>query len=164
LLASGCFGEGFLFLLGLGFLLIPLLSILSAIRRSAYAFNWSDLVALPFVLLGAMLVTRTITLLTNTDRVEVTPQQLKIRSGPLIAWDAIHCTLPLAAIQNVDAKNVATRSGSRRAGVSHSYAVVATLTNGKTKTLAGGSSTAEPMYFIANEISKFLESLRLIPR
>jgi hypothetical protein len=56
-----------------------------------------DRLALPFVLLGVKLATRTVTLLTNTDRIEVTPQQLKIRSGPPIAWDAIGCTLPIFA-------------------------------------------------------------------
>lgn len=158
-LASGCIGEAFLFLLGFAFLAIPLFSILTAMSRTEYSFKWSDLLVLPFILLGGLLVSRTLTLITNTDRVEVTPQELKVRSGPLPARDAIRCTLPVSTIQSVEAKNIATRSGGRHAGVSISYAVVATLTNGKAKTLVGGFPKAEPIYYIANEISNFLASL-----
>ena len=158
-LSGGCLGETFLFLLGLAFLAIPLFSILAAMSKAQYSFKWSDLLALPFILLGGLLVSRMLTLITNTDRVEVTLQELKIHSGPLPAWDAIRCTLPVSTIQSVEAKNIATRSGRRHAGVSISYAVVATLANGKPKTLVGGFPKAEPIYFIANEISKFLESL-----
>lgn len=159
MLSSGCLGETFLFLLGFAFLAIPLFSLLAAMSRAQYSFKWSDLLVLPFILLGGLLVSRTLTLLTNTDRVEVTPQELKIRSGPLPAWDATRCTLPVSTIQSVEAKNIASRSGRRHAGVSISYAVLATLANGKTKTLVGGFHKAEPIYYIANEISSFLTSL-----
>jgi hypothetical protein len=159
ILSGGCFGEAFLFLLGLAFLGIPLFSILTAVSRAQYSFKWGDLLALPFILLGGMLVSRTLTLITNTDRVEVTPQVLKVRSGPLPAWDASRCTLPVSTIQSVEAKNIVSRSGGRHGRVSVSYAVLARLVNGKVKTLLGGFPKAEPIDFIANEISSFLASL-----
>ena len=54
-LASGCIGEAFLFLLGFAFLAIPLFSLLTAMSRAEYSFKWSDLLALPFILLGGLL-------------------------------------------------------------------------------------------------------------
>jgi hypothetical protein len=165
--ANAWFGETWLFLLGLCFLVVPLLSILTAIRHGRYTFKWVDLAALPFVLLGALLVTRTITLFTNTDRVEVTPQALKIRSGPLPAWDAIYSTLPVSTIRCVEAKDIISHSrgvGRGGAGVSVTYTVVVTLANGKTKTLIGGSTSAEPIFFIANEISRYLNSFTPPPQ
>jgi hypothetical protein len=163
-LAGGWFGEFWLFVMGSCFLVIPLLSILTSISQSRYTFKGADLAALPFVLLGALLVTRTITLFTNTDRIEITPQELKIRSGPLPAWDAIYYRAPVSTIKSVEAKNIFSHSRGGHAGVSVTYAVVATLANGKTKNLAGGLSTAEPVFFIANEISRYLNMLTPPPQ
>ena len=159
MLSSGCLGETFLFLLGFAFLAIPLFSLLAAMSRAQYSFKWSDLLVLPFILLGGLLVSGTLTLITNTGRVEVTPKELKVRSRPLLAWDASRCTLQVSTIQSVEAKDIASRSGGRHAGVSISYALLVTLTNGKSKTLVGGFPKAEPIYFIANEISSFLAPL-----
>jgi hypothetical protein len=162
-MAGAWLSETLLFLLGAAFLAIPLLNLISGVfRKDPYSFKWTDLITLAFLLLGGLLVYRTLALLVNTDHLTVTPKELKVRSGPFQPWDGNQYTLAVNTIDSVDGKVISSRSGQDicHAGVSISYSVVALLTSGSSTTLVGGIARGEPIYFIAHEVITYLQLLR----
>jgi hypothetical protein len=162
-LAAGWLTELILFFFGTAVLfsslswLVPVFS-----GPSPRGFQAADLFSVFMLLAGILLVYRTLALLVNTDRVEVTPQQLRDSSGPLPPWDGTRVKLGVERVESVETSVVASSAGKGRmkSGKSITYSVIATLVDGSRKTLVSGSSKSEAMYFIGNEISRYIKEMK----
>jgi len=161
-LSAGWFTEGILFGFGAAFLVISVPRLLAKFSSPASGFQGNDVFTLIFLLLGILLLYRTLALFTNIDRIEVGREQLKTGSGPLIPWDGPRDTLPVGVIERVETQVISTTRGktNMRAGTTITYSVCAILSNGSTRTLISGSSRAEPMYFIGNEVNRHLQTIK----
>lgn len=129
---------------------------LPGLLRVDNLLTFGSILALLVLLSGLFLVYRFITLLTNTDTVEITPELIKVRSGPLPAWDGGGSSIKRENLAGVEARSrIATSRQANRSGATRTFDVLATLTDGSTRTILGGSANPEPIHFIANEISSF---------
>jgi len=163
-LTSGCrafFGEMILFLIGLAFFGLPARGYIGRILQQDWsAFRWTDLFSVPFLLIGGLLVYRSLTLLFNVDVIEVTPEVLKVRSFPIPALDGA-VTVPLQSIRSVECKVRILSSGrSGRRTVTPDYEIVANTPDGKNLNLLTGSTAPEPAGLVAQEIMKYIEAVR----
>lgn len=150
------------FLVGLAFFGFPVFGLVSqAIQGKLANWGWGNLVTVPFALLGGLALYRTLTLLINTDVIEVTPQTLRVRSGPLPPWDMETPTIPRQEITQVtcQVRTLSTRGRSNMRGTDHNYDVYAIAPDGKARAIITGSRQAEPAHFVANEITRFLKEL-----
>lgn len=159
---NGCrdgVGEAIFFLIGLGFFGFPVAGCVSQVMRlGRVALGWGDLVAVPFALIGGFVVYRTLTLLINTDVVQVTSEALKVRSVPLPPWDMETPTIPLQQVARIECKVKALSSRrAGHAGVTRNHDVVAVMLDGKTRDVITGSTASEPAYFVAHEIAQFIK-------
>lgn len=152
------FNEIVMILLSLGFFLVPSINLIKlGSTQPDKILTFGNLLSIPFIVLGMVFVYRFITILVNTDTVEVTPQEIRVRSRPLPAWDVSNPAIHRDVLSGVDAKvKVVRAKNSNRSTSSTYYEVVATLTDGKKKVIIGDSKVAEPIYFIANEINEFM--------
>lgn len=151
--------ELFMLLFALAFFGLPFLTELDKLLgRNWAAFGWSDLVMLLFILLGGAYLYRVLTLLTNTNVIEVTPQQLTVRSGPLPTWDVATPTLPRQTIVQVSCENKTGRSTTTRpSNPERNFGVYARLTNGQQQPLLTQSVRREPADFVAETLNTFLK-------
>ena len=163
-LTSGCrafIGEMILFLIGLTFFGLPARAYLDRILQQDWsAFRWTDLFSLPFLLIGGVLVYRTLTTLFNVDIIEVTPEVLKVYSFPIPALDGT-VRIPLQSIRSVECKVRILSSGrSGRRTATPDYEIVAGTLDGKNLNLLTGSTAPEPAGLVAEEIMKYVEAVR----
>jgi len=119
------------------------------------------MVSAPFVLVGGFMLYRALTILLNTDVVEVTREALKVRSFPLPPWDMETPTIPLQEIVGVECKVKALSSRQHgRSGVTHNYDVCAVSRDGKRRDGVAGSTVSAPAHYVSQEISKFIDGIR----
>jgi hypothetical protein len=129
---------------------------LPGLLRTSNLLSIGSILALLVLLCGLLLVYRFLTLLTNTDTVEITPEQIKVSSGPLLAWDGGGSSIKRENLAGVEARSRITSSRQHnRSGATRTFDVLVTLTDGSTRTILGGSANPEPIHFIANEITTF---------
>jgi hypothetical protein len=154
--------EGGLFIIGLAMFGFPMSGLISkGLEEGWSAFGWGDLVGAPFILFGGFILYRALTILFNTDVIEVTHERLKVRSFPLPPWDMESPTIPLQEIVRVECKVKALSSKrAGRSGVTHNYDVCAILRDGKPRDVLAGSTVSVPAHYVSQEISKFIEAVR----
>ncbi|MFZ5822062.1 MAG: hypothetical protein ACOYYJ_19400 [Chloroflexota bacterium] len=154
--------EAGFFVVGLALFIFPAVGLASrALQGGASAFGLGDLVSLPFLLVGGLLVYRALTIMFNTELIEVTRDQVKVRSLPLPPWDMETISLPLRDIASVECQVKLLRSNRRdRRGVTHNYNVNAVMRDGKVKGIITGSTAQEPAHYVAREITNFIEAVR----
>jgi hypothetical protein len=151
--------EGILLVIGLAFFGFPASAWIPRLLRADWAaFQWTDLFVSPFLIVGALALYRSLTVLFNRDLILVTQDEIRVRGRPLPPWDMETPTIPRNEIARVEAKVRALSATNRRqrAGVTLNYDVVALLHDGTTRTIIGGSTAAELAHYVANEIAKFL--------
>ena len=158
--ARGAIGEGVLFLIGLGFFAVPLVSLSAMLSRPADVPAWQPLIALPFILLGACIVYRGLGLVCNSSVFEVSRQELKARHGPLPLLSK-NFTIPAGEIVKVDWQKVghtsrSDGSGVRRSGYSATFDVRVVTAGGRTEKLMSGLNGREYAFAVQNELSRFL--------
>ncbi len=156
-------GEGCLFLMGLSFAAIPLASLPAMLSREANVPLWQSLVALPFILLGGLIVYRGLGLACNSSVFEVGRQELKARHGPL-PFLAENLTLSAGEIAKVDWRKVGhtqhTNDGVHRSGYSATFDVYVVTAGGQTKKLMSGLNDRQYAFAVQNELSRFLNPQR----
>jgi hypothetical protein len=154
--------EGGLFIIGLLMFGFPMSGLISkSLAEGWSAFRWGDLVSAPFILIGGLMFYRALTILFNTDVVEVTRETLKVRSLPLPPWDMETPTILLKEIVGVECRVKALTSRQHgRSGVTHNYDVCAALRDGKRRDVVAGSTASAPAHYVAQEISEFINSVR----
>ncbi|CAG0999365.1 hypothetical protein ANAEL_02839 [Anaerolineales bacterium] len=154
--------EGILFLIGLAMFGFPASGLISkGLGQGWSGFGWGELVSVPFILIGGFMLYRALTILFNTDVIEVTRERLKVRSFPLPPWDMETPTIPLQEVVRVESKVKALSSRQAgRSGVTHNYDVCAILYDGKTRDVVAGSTVSQPAHYVSQEISKFIETVR----
>ena len=152
-------GEIILFLIGLGFFAVPLISLTTTLKRATDAPLWQSLIALPVVLLGAFIVYRALGLVCNTSVFEVSRQELKARHGPL-PFLGENLTIPAGEIVKVDWRKAGhtrhTTDGVRRSGYSATFDVCVVTAGGQTKKLMSGLNDRQYAFVVQNELSRFL--------
>jgi len=154
--------EAGFFVVGLAFFIFPVAGLTSrAVQGGLSAFGLGDLFSLPFLLIGGLLVYRVLTIILNTEQIEVTREQIKVRSLPLPPWDMETFSLPLRDVASVECQVKVLRSNRRDSrGVTHNYNVNAVLRNGKVRGIITGSTAQEPAHYVAQEITNFIETVR----
>jgi len=160
---NGC-AEIVLFVMGAAFLGFPLAGLLSGMGGDAPAvLRWGDVVAIVFLVLGLLIVYRSLTIVVNTDVIRMDRQWLKVRSGPLPPWDSAGLRLPAGQVLAAESKmNVShSKNSNRPSGTTITYSVKVTLSDGSSKVILSGAGNSEAAHFVANEINDFLKTIRL---
>ncbi len=154
-------GEGVLFAIGLGFFAVPLASLPAMLNREANTPPWQTLIAVPFIVLGALIVYRALGLVCNASVFEISRQELKVRHGPL-PFLGENLTLPTGDIVKVDWRKVGHSQhgsdGVRRSGYSATFDVCVVTTRGRTKKLMSGLNDRQYAFAVQNELSRFLNT------
>ncbi len=152
-------GEGVLFAIGLGFFAVPLASLPAMLNREANTPPWQSLIALPFIVLGALILYRTLGLVCNASVFEVSRQELKARHGPL-PFLGENLTLPAGDIVKVDWRKTGhtphTGDGVRRSGYSATFDVCVVTAGGQSKKIMSGLNDRQYAFAVQNELSRFL--------
>jgi hypothetical protein len=163
LFASTWVKETLLIFIGLAFFIVPVVNLVSVGTNSRWnGYQSADLLAIPFILIGGILLYRTITVFVNTDQAVITPAELRISSMPFPVIDGVTCVVPISRIESIEAKVISTssRQGTGHSGVTLTYLVRANLRDGTTKELTTGSIQSAPVHFIVNELNAYLETNR----
>ncbi len=152
-------GEGVLFTIGLVFFAVPLAGLPAMLNRETNTLLWQSLIALPFILLGALILYRVLGLVCNTSVFEVSRQELKVRHGPL-PFLGENFTLPAGDIVKVDWRKVGhtqhTSHGMRRRGYSATFDVCVVTSHGRIKKLMSGLNDRQYAFAVQNELARFL--------
>ena len=153
-------GEGILFLIGIGFFAVPLVSLTTTLKRATDAPLWQSLIALPVVLLGAFIVYRALGLVCNISVFEVSRQELKARHGPL-PFLGENLSIPAGEIVKVDWRKAGhtrhSTSGVRKSGYSATFDVCVVTAGGQTKKLMSGLNDRQYAFAVQNQLSRFLQ-------
>ncbi len=158
--------EGILFVVGLFFFAIPLAGLPAMLSREANTPLWQSLIALPFIVLGALILYRALGLVCNVSVFEVSRQELKAWHGPL-PFLGENLNLPAGEIVKVDWRKTGhtqhSSDGVRRSGYSATFDVCAVTAGGQTKKLMSGLNDRQYAFAVQNELSRFLSPQSQLP-